>query len=156
MRRHVAEKKTSLGILDYAQQVFNGKEKKNDDVSITSQYVRKINGALKIPMLVAAQLNREYERRGREGGPKLSDLRNSGYLEQDATIVVFPVNVWSDPTEANFRQYPENVDQRTNRVYPQPKAVPVQFDVAKNRNGETGRSAVVKWVESTNRYVAEV
>ena len=156
MRRHVAEKKTSLGILDYAQQVFNGKEKKNDDVSITSQYVRKINGELKIPMLVAAQLNREYERRGREGGPKLSDLRDSGSLEQDATIVVFPVNVWSDPTEANFRQYPENVDQRTNRVYPRPKAVPVQFDVAKNRNGETGRSAVVKWVKSTNRYVAGV
>ena len=64
MRRHVIEKKTSLGILDYAQQVFNGKEKKNDDVSITGQYVRKINGELNIPMLVAAQLNREYERRG--------------------------------------------------------------------------------------------
>ena len=77
MRKHIAEKKTKLGILDYAQQVFNGKEKKNDDVSITSQYVRKINGELGIPMLVAAQLNREFERRGRDG-PKLSDLRDSG------------------------------------------------------------------------------
>ena len=151
MRRHVVEKKSSMGILDYAQQVFNGKDKKNDDVSVTGQMIRKINGELNIPMLVAAQLNREYERRGRDG-PKLSDLRDSGSLEQDATVVIFPVNMWTDVNETQMRQFAENIDPRSGRIFPRPKAVPIQFVVAKNRNGETGPSAAVKWVKSTNMY----
>jgi replicative DNA helicase len=153
-RRHVAEHHIELGIVDYIQQVMNGHEKRNDDVSITTASIRDLNQQLRIPFIGNSQMNREVERRGRESGPTLTDLRDSGSIEQDGTIVVFPYGVWSDPTDAQLRQFPENIDQRNGRTFGRPKAVPVQFIVAKNRNGECGKSSLVKWVKSNNRYEA--
>jgi replicative DNA helicase len=153
-RKHVAEHHIELGIVDYIQQVMNGKDKRNDDVSITTATIRDLNQQLRIPFIGNSQMNREVERRGRENGPTLSDLRDSGSIEQDGTIVMFPFGVWDNPTEAQLRQFPENIDQRNGRVFSRPKAIPIQFIVAKNRNGETGKSPLVKWVKSNNRYEA--
>jgi len=43
----------------------------------------------KVPILLLSQLNREVEKRGGDGIPQLSDLRDSGCIEQDADIVMF-------------------------------------------------------------------
>jgi len=149
-RKDAVENHTKLVILDYIQLVSNGIENKVQDITLTSQQYRAFALSMGIPSIAAAQLSREIEKRGAGSKPMLSDLRDSGSLEQDATIVVFPRGVWTEPTDEQKRQFPENVNGRV--VLDRPKAVPVKFYVEKNRNGSTGPSSLVKWVKSTGDY----
>lgn len=57
--------------------------------SIISRQLKQLAGTLNIPILCLAQLNREVEKNGRKKKPQLSDLRDTGSLEQDADAVVF-------------------------------------------------------------------
>lgn len=150
-QKYLLEGKLDFLMLDYIQQVSNGKENRNDDVAATLTVLRDINGQMRVPIMANSQLNREVERRG-DGRPRMSDLRDSGALEQEPTVVLFPVNQWDEPTDAQMRMFRENINPHTGTVYPRPKCVPIQFHVVKNRNGEVGRSAPVKWNKSTNRY----
>ena len=153
-RRRVHENGIKKMAVDYVQQVRNkGFEKPVDNIAFTMGIVRDINQQLRIPALVASQMNRSIETRGADDdGAKLSDLRDSGAIEQDATIVVFPKNQWVEPTEQQMLQFIENRDPRTGRAYPNPKAVPMIMEVKKNRNGDTGTSTRYKWVKSNNRF----
>jgi replicative DNA helicase len=152
-RKYVSERKIKRMCLDYAQKVNNGMDGDNANIEATTQGLREINMQLHIPILAASQLNREIEKRGvNDQTPMLSDLRGSGALEQDGTIVMYPRAMWRNPSDAEQRQFPENVDRSTGRLYPRMKAIPIQFYVQKNRNGSSGVSTPVKWVKSTNRY----
>jgi replicative DNA helicase len=51
-----------------------------------------------------------------------------------------------------MRAFPENIDPRTNRTLDRPKVIPVHFFVAKNRNGEMGKSDLVKWNKATGAF----
>ena len=141
-------------MVDYIQLVDNGKDSKVQDVSLTSQTLRGMAMAnrLNIPIICAAQLSREIERRGARSLPQLSDLRESGSLEQDASTVIFPREDWWDPAEREIRRFPENVDPFSGRLLPKIRAVPVRFHVKKNRNGPVGVSAQVKWAKHTGGY----
>ena len=151
-RFYAAQKKVGLIVVDYIQQIRNSdKDSRNDDVGRTMSALREINFTLNLPILAASQLNREIERRS-GSTPMLADLRDSGSLEQDPTVIMFPRTTWTDPTQAEITSFPENVDPRTHRAYPQLKAIPIEFHVKKNRNGPTGVSEVVKWNKSTGQY----
>lgn len=159
--KHAARKYALTGnydlfMLDYIQLMSNGIENKNLDVSATSQGLKNLAQELKIPWIAAAQLSRDIEKRGENSDPKMSDLRDSGSLEQDANIIIFPRGVWpSDPSDEMLRIYPENVVNgrvMQNNV----KAMPIQFHIAKNRNGPTGISTIVKWNKSTGQYYSQV
>jgi len=151
-RFYAAQKKVGLIVVDYIQQIRNSdKDSRNDDVGRTMSALREINFTLNLPILAASQLNREIERRS-GATPMLADLRDSGSLEQDPTVIMFPRTTWTDPTQAEITSFPENVDPRTHRAYPQLKAIPIEFHVKKNRNGPTGVSEVVKWNKSTGQY----
>jgi replicative DNA helicase len=152
-RRKVAEQHCDLIGLDYVQLVRNGKESRNDDIGETTGALRGFNLQMKIPILMNAQLNREIERRGEDTGPQLSDLRDSGSLEQDSTHVIFPRSLWKDPSIEQIRIFPENVDER-NRPLPRLKAIPMVFYVRKNRNGPTGPSTPVKWTKTTGNFTS--
>ncbi|MBX7157962.1 MAG: replicative DNA helicase [Verrucomicrobiae bacterium] len=79
-----------LIIIDYLQLIQAGGIRRNDsrqaDVAEISGGIKAIAKELKIPVVVLCQLNREPEKRG-GGQPRLSDLRESGAIEQDADIV---------------------------------------------------------------------
>lgn len=154
-RKYKVTKDIDLQMFDYIQLASNGQAKKNDDVSITSRALRLSALEIGVPMIGASQLNREIEHR-QDAEPQLSDLRDSGSVEQDACAVIFPRLTWTNPTPEQMAVFPENIDPRSRTrvptLLPRPKAVPVRFYVKKNRNGEIGPSDVVKWVKSTGYY----
>lgn len=151
-RMMAAEEKIDLLIVDYVQLANNGIENKVQDVGLTSQQLRAFALNMQVPVMAAAQLSRDIEKRGHDDcKPKLSDLRDSGSLEQDGTIIIFPRITWTNPTPAQLSTFPENLDER-GHLHTRPKAVPIQFFVEKNRNGSTGASDPVKWCKHTGAY----
>ena len=80
----------ALLIVDYIQLMGNdGKtDNRNQEVSILSRSMKVLARELNIPILCGAQLSRKVEERS-EKRPILSDLRDSGSLEQDADVVIF-------------------------------------------------------------------
>lgn len=89
-RRIQMEHGIKLIIVDYLQLVNPGKkfESRNQEVSYVSQNLKNIARELKIPVLACSQLSRAVEARGTKE-PQLSDLRESGAIEQDADVVMF-------------------------------------------------------------------
>lgn len=88
-RRVQARRKTALVVVDYIQLVRG--DKKNgrvEEVSSVSRALKVLAKELCVPVVAACQLNRGIENRT-DQTPKLSDLRESGSLEQDADIVTF-------------------------------------------------------------------
>lgn len=117
-------KKHPLGliIIDYLQ-LINGSDKRiprEQQIAEISKGVKSLAKELDVPVLVLSQLNRSAEKENRE--PRLSDLRESGSIEQDADVVLLLSKKINDKEEEN--PYSDN-DLRT-------------LIVAKNRNGEVG------------------
>src|SRR5690348_11412557 len=88
-RRLKRDKGLSLLIVDYLQLITaRGRfSNRNEEVSSISRSLKGLAKELKIPVLVLSQLTRAPERE--ERGPQLSDLRESGAIEQDADVVMF-------------------------------------------------------------------
>ncbi|MDP1710612.1 MAG: replicative DNA helicase [candidate division WWE3 bacterium] len=113
-RRLQMEYKIRLLIVDYLQLARSRNlENRVQEVSEISQALKNLARELNIPVLALSQLSRAVEARG-EARPQLSDLRESGSIEQDADIVMF--------------LYREDPDDREN----------INLFVAKHRNGPTG------------------
>jgi replicative DNA helicase len=87
-RRLQVDKGIRFIVVDYLQ-LMRGQTRDNrvQEVSEISQGLKNLARELKLPVLAAAQLSRAMETRG--GRPKLSDLRESGSIEQDADVVMF-------------------------------------------------------------------
>ena len=90
-RRLKSEKKLSLIIVDYLQLMIPTNARANDNmvqqVTEISRSLKTLARELDIPVLALSQLSRAVEQRG--GKPRLSDLRDSGSIEQDADVVMF-------------------------------------------------------------------
>lgn len=113
-RRLAAEQNIDLIVMDYLQ-LAHGQTRDNrvQEVGEISQGLKNIARELKIPVLALSQLNRAVESRG-DKAPQLSDLRESGSIEQDSDVVMF--------------LYREDDDIRES----------VKLKVAKHRNGALG------------------
>jgi len=115
------EKGIKLLIVDYLQLIDSGKrfDSRVNEVSFVSQNLKNLARELKIPVLALSQLSRAVEQRGTRK-PQLSDLRESGSIEQDADVVMFLY-----------------LEQETEDILDQNKKI-VKLYIAKHRNGATG------------------
>lgn len=126
LRRWIAECRTkkvrpTLAIFDYLQ-LMRGKESpsREQEVSDVSRGLKDLSKDLDLSVIALAQLNRDVEKRGMKGKrPQLSDLRESGSIEQDAANVAF---LWRADED-------EKSDDRDTEV---------TLTLAKQRNGPTG------------------
>ena len=91
-----------LVAIDYLQLMKSGgkAENRTQEIGLISRALKVLAKELDIPILAAAQLNRDLEKRG-DKWPQLSDLRESGDLEQDADVVIFLYQ--PDPEQKNIR-----------------------------------------------------
>jgi replicative DNA helicase len=131
-RRLKMEKGLDLMIVDYLQLVSGqGRfENRTQEVSYISRGLKSIAKELKVPVLALSQLSRAPEQRlGQK--PQLSDLRESGSIEQDADVVIF---IFRPPKAAEESQPEGEVDGR---------GVEMKLIVEKQRNGPTGSIPVV-------------
>jgi replicative DNA helicase len=101
-----------------------GSAPKNQQLTAISAGLKGLASELSIPILAASQLNRDVERRA-DNRPFLADLRDSGSLEQDASIVAFLYPNVS--REAHPDSNPTLFESITE--------LPVTFEIAKQRNG---------------------
>ena len=91
LRRLQQEHKLGLVIVDYLQLMTapGRHENRNQEVSTLSRGMKLLAKELNVPMLVLSQLSRAVETRQGDHRPQLSDLRESGSIEQDADLVGF-------------------------------------------------------------------
>lgn len=110
-RRLHAEVGLKLLVVDYLQlAVGDGKyESRVQEVGAISQGLKNLARELRIPVIALSQLSRAVESRG-EKIPQLSDLRESGSIEQDADVVMFLYK----PDENNLEQYKLNIAKHRN------------------------------------------
>lgn len=114
-----------LFIIDYLQLMHSTRRKasnRQEEISDISIGVRALAKELNVPVIALAQLNRDVEREKRK--PKLSDLRESGSLEQDADVVGL--------------LYKPNINDDDGAEVQEQEAVPINLLIAKQRNGPTG------------------
>jgi replicative DNA helicase len=118
-RKVVKNNAVELIIVDYLQLVnAYGIKNREEQISLISRSLKGLAKELNIPIIALAQLSRDVEKRG--GKPRLSDLRESGAIEQDADIVGF-IHSESDGYDNPAKDIQE-----------------VEVIIAKHRNGETG------------------
>lgn len=126
-RRLASQHGIKLIIVDYLQLMTAGGSKgpgnREQEISTISRNLKALAKELNIPVIALSQLSRQVETRGSSKRPLLSDLRESGAIEQDADIVSFiyrpeyyKIDEWDD-------------DERT------PTEGQAEFIIAKHRNG---------------------
>ena len=113
-------------VIDYLQLMTGSKDSgsREQEVSNISRSLKSIAKELDIPIIALSQLNRSVEMRSGNKRPQLSDLRESGAIEQDADLVLFIHRP---------EYYGIDVDEEGNSL----KGV-AEIIVAKHRNGPTG------------------
>ncbi len=123
-RRIKARRDVQLVVVDYLQMVhgYGRYENRQTEIAAVSSFLKALSKELDVPVLACAQLSRAVERRV-SGEPQLSDLRESGALEQDADVVMFLHQPAAEGDgDGDERQFAET-----------------DVIVAKQRNGPTGR-----------------
>ncbi|NTV72533.1 MAG: AAA family ATPase, partial [Azonexaceae bacterium] len=134
-RRQKAETGLGMVIVDYLQLMKGGEfhERRDLEVAYVSRSLKALAKELDIPVVACAQLNRGTEQRGKESRPQLSDLRESGAIEQDADVVMF--------VHRPIMSIGKKIDE-TDPEYQELK-LEAEVIIGKQRNGPIGRVDLV-------------
>jgi replicative DNA helicase len=121
-RRLKAENDIKMVVVDYLQLMRSPEYAENrvQEISDISRSLKALARELEVPVVALSQLSRASEQRGGERKPILSDLRDSGAIEQDADLVVF----------IHRPEYYDREDEAKKGL--------AEIMLAKNRNGPTG------------------
>jgi len=124
-RRLKAEHNIGMIVIDYIQMMQGSAKADNrqQEIASISRALKGLAKEIRVPVFVLSQLSRATEARG-DRRPQLSDLRESGAIEQDADLVMFIYR------EAYYEK--EKKDDRTSEII-----------IAKQRNGPTGTVKVI-------------
>jgi replicative DNA helicase len=132
-RRLAAEHSLDMIVVDYLQLVAsNGGESRVQELGVISRALKALARELRVPVIALSQLSRAVEQRTPHI-PQLSDLRESGNLEQDADVVLF---IYRD------EKYNPDTDKRGV----------ADIIVAKHRNGPTGQVQLL-FLERTTKFL---
>ena len=136
-------RKVDLVIIDYLGLMHSAKKTENrvQEVSEITRSLKVMAKELKVPVIVCAQLSRGTETKGKSHRPALSDLRESGSIEQDADIVLFlyrDIYYDGEKGEGEERSDPNKAE----------------CIVAKNRHGELG-TVDLRWDGQFTRFSAQ-
>lgn len=128
-RRLKSQHDLGLIIVDYLQMVHGAGrfENRQQEMASISRGLKALAKELEIPVIACSQLSRLVEQRGGEKRPQLSDLRESGAIEQDADVVMFIYR------SEHYLTHLEKTDPKYIEV-----AGKAEIIVAKQRNGPTG------------------
>ena len=141
-RRLRAERGLDLIVVDYLQLVsgYGRFENRNQEISQVARSLKTLARELRVPVVALSQLSRAVEARGHPRRPLLSDLRESGSIEQEADVVAFIYRPsYYGPEELRAAGYPE-ADRNIAEIL-----------IAKQRNGPTGIVRLA-WVDEYVRF----
>lgn len=143
-RRLVSQHHVEMIIVDYLQ-LMTGDRSKNNSSGNREQEIASISRALKnlakelnIPVIAISQLSRAVETRGGDKRPQLSDLRESGSIEQDADMVLFLYR----PEYYGITE--DETGQSTKGIG--------EISIAKHRNGSTG-TVQLKFIGHLTKFI---
>ncbi|EOT46646.1 MULTISPECIES: replicative DNA helicase [Enterococcus] len=140
--RKLAQEKGGLGLIliDYLQLIEGtGRESRQQEVSEISRQLKKLAKELKVPVIALSQLSRGVEQR-QDKRPVLSDIRESGSIEQDADIVAFLYR--EDYYEREGEENEEKEEQIDNKV---------EVIIEKNRSGARGTVELL-FIKEYNKF----
>jgi len=136
LRKLQVKEGLDMVVIDYLQLMtavnVNRNANRENEISSISRDLKKIAKELKIPVIALAQLSRSPEKRG-DGRPQLSDIRESGAIEQDADVVLMLYR------KSNYDKNYENQEE-------------TELIIAKHRNGATG-SIRLSFIKEYAKYV---
>ncbi|CAM3233280.1 replicative DNA helicase [Vagococcus fessus] len=141
--RKLAQEKGNLGLIliDYLQLIEGtGKENRQQEVSDISRQLKKLAKELKVPVIALSQLSRGVEQR-QDKRPVLSDIRESGSIEQDADIVAF---LYRDDYYRDEEGDDENSEEKEDNNI-------VEVIIEKNRSGARGTVELL-FIKEYNKF----
>jgi len=132
-----------LFVVDYLQLLHSTSlraDNRQQEIADISSGIKALAKELNVPVIVLSQLNREVEReKGRP--PRLSDLRESGAIEQDADVVGLL-----------YRPTPQGDDDEGASAPSDDEAAPINLLIAKQRNGPAGEDVHLTFLKSYTRF----
>ncbi|KFN89382.1 replicative DNA helicase [Tetragenococcus muriaticus PMC-11-5] len=140
--RKLAQETGNLGLIliDYLQLIEgSGRESRQQEVSEISRQLKKIAKELNVPVVALSQLSRGVEQR-QDKRPVLSDIRESGSIEQDADIVAF---LYRD--DYYQRENEDEEEEKTNNDNV------IEVIIEKNRNGARGTVELL-FIKEYNKF----
>ena len=144
--RRLAKETGNLGlvIVDYLQLIEGtGQENRQQEVSVISRQLKRLAKELHVPVIALSQLSRGVEQR-QDKRPLLSDIRESGSIEQDADVVAF---LYRDD------YYNDESDSDNSEDVVDTNAGEVEVIISKNRSGPRGIIKLL-FVKSYNKFAA--
>ncbi|MDD3500469.1 MAG: replicative DNA helicase [Sulfurovum sp.] len=130
----------SIAIIDYLQLMSgDGKEGRQQEVSEISRGLKQLARELQIPIVALSQLNRGLEARENKR-PMLSDLRESGAIEQDADIILFVYrdDVYREAKEKEKEMKAKAEGKEYSSDFKKKSEEEAEIIIGKQRNGPTG------------------